>query len=97
MLFVEVIIYCTSTFPFPINTAYAAITANMSKSKEQMAIDSFLAFLAGSILQYINASTVMYSNLATSTAFRAELKNLIMDLLAMVNGTTYRQRMTSVS
>jgi hypothetical protein len=64
--------------PFPIDTAYGAITRNVIKSKEQIAIDNFLTFLAGSILQYVNASTIMYSNLATSVAFRGELKKLIM-------------------
>lgn len=97
MLFVEVIIYCTSTLPFPINTAYAAFTTNMSKSKDHMAIDTFLSFLAGSILQYINASTVMYSNLATSTAFRGELNKLIMNLLTFTDSARRRQNMLSTS
>ena len=50
MLFVEVAIYCISTFPFPITAVYGAITANMSKSKDHLAIDTLLTFLAGSIL-----------------------------------------------
>lgn len=96
MLFVEVIIYCISTFPFPMNTSYAVLTMKMNKSKDQMAIDNFLSFLAASILQYINASTVMYSNLVTSTAFRSELKKLIRDLLSTTNGTR-RRRQTMIS
>lgn len=76
MLFVEVAIYCISTLPFPINTVYASVTMNVSKSKDRAAIDSFLTFLTGSILQYMNASTAMYSNLATSVVFRDALKKL---------------------
>ena len=78
MLFVEVAIYCISTFPFPITTIYGVITGNMSKSKDQQAIDIMLTFLAGSILQYINAATAMYSNLITSVVFRHELKKMVM-------------------
>lgn len=78
MLFVEVAVYCLSTFPFPITTVYGAVVVNVVKSKERAAIESFCSFLAGSILQYINASTAMYSNLITSVAFRDELKKVLM-------------------
>lgn len=84
MLFVEVTIYCITTFPFPITTVYGAVTMNMIKSKDHAAIDNFLTFLAGSILQYVNASTAMYSNLVTSIAFRDELKKLIMYCIKLV-------------
>lgn len=83
MLFVEVIIYCASTLPFPINTVYAAVTMNVIKSKDRAAVDNFLSFLAGSILQYVNASTAMYSNLVTSAAFRNELDKFFKNCLRL--------------
>ncbi|CAF0883071.1 unnamed protein product [Adineta ricciae] len=83
MLSVEVMIYCASTLPFPINTVYAAATVNVIKSKDRAAVDAFLSFLAGSILQYMNASTAMYSNLITSAAFRNELKKFFKNCLKL--------------
>lgn len=78
MLFVEVTIYCISTLPFPINTFYQAITTDIVKNKDRIAIENFSTFLAGSILQYVNASTALYSNLITSVAFQHETKRFLM-------------------
>ncbi|UJR20133.1 hypothetical protein I4U23_023265 [Adineta vaga] len=94
MLFVEVVIYCVSTLPFSISTVYAAVTVNVIKSTEQAAVDNFLAFLAGSVLQYVNASTAMYSNLLTSAAFRHELEKLIKHCIRLdckVNNAKYNR------
>ncbi|CAF0988941.1 unnamed protein product [Adineta ricciae] len=83
MLSVEVMIYCASILPFPINTVYAAVTVNVIKSKDRAAVDDFLSFLAGSVLQYMNTSTAMYSNLITSAAFRKELKKFFKNRLKL--------------
>ncbi|CAF1270024.1 unnamed protein product [Adineta steineri] len=85
MLFVDVTIYCITIFPFPITTVYGVITMNTIKSTDRAAIDNFLSLLAGSILQYLNVSSAMYSNFITSVAFREELKKLTMHCIRVGN------------
>ncbi|CAF1311873.1 unnamed protein product [Didymodactylos carnosus] len=77
MLSAEVFVYIFSTVLYPINVFYTALTVNDSKTPLRTTIESFITFLAGSFLIYINSAAAFYVYLLTSKQFRQELKNIL--------------------
>ena len=74
MLIAQVIIYIFTTTPYPLNTLYSAVTLSMTKSPDQQAIEAFIYFITGTFLVFINPSASFYIYIATSQAFRMELR-----------------------
>ncbi|CAF1181649.1 unnamed protein product [Adineta steineri] len=74
MLTAQVFVYILTTTPYPINTVYAAVTARTNKSMDRQAIESFIYFITSSFLLFINPAVSFYIYIATTKAFRKELK-----------------------
>ncbi|CAF1301770.1 unnamed protein product [Rotaria sp. Silwood1] len=74
----EVIVYYISTVSFPIYSIYLAITSDISKTTNRLAIESFMRYLALKFLIYINSCSIFYIHLLASKPFRQECKLLIL-------------------
>jgi len=83
MLSSEVIVYVTTTFLYPTNTLYGAITSGITKSTERQQIESFISFLGGSFLIYLNSASVFYVFFAVSKSFRKECKVAFRSLIGI--------------
>lgn len=77
MLMCEVIIYCISTIPYPIQTLYLTITRDVIKSLSRIEIESFITFLAYSFLIYVNSASTFYIYIGTSHAYRRQCRRCI--------------------
>jgi len=73
MLFSEVFVYIITTCLYPTNTLYEAITNGQVKSTERQQIESFISFLAGSFLIYLNPALTFYVYFIASKSFRKEV------------------------
>ncbi len=74
MLIAQVIVYVLTTTPYPLNTIYQAITISIDKSINREIIESFVYFITGTFLLFINPTVSFYIYISTSKAFRGELK-----------------------
>ncbi|CAF5143253.1 unnamed protein product, partial [Rotaria sp. Silwood1] len=72
------IVYYISTVSFPIYSIYLAITSDISKTTNRLAIESFMRYLALKFLIYINSCSIFYIHLLASKPFRQECKLLIL-------------------
>ena len=68
----------------------------LNKSAERRQIESFMNFITMSLLLYLNYNTTFYIHILTSTAYRSEVKQLVLKLLRKkkendpTRGTTLR-------
>jgi hypothetical protein len=72
MLIAQVVIYVLTTTPYPVYALYAAVTKSMKKSLDQQMVESFVYFITGTFLLFINPSLPFYIYMTTSKAFRKE-------------------------
>lgn len=77
MLMSQVIVYVITTSLYPAVTLYLAITNGDVKSVPRTQIESFLSFIGGSFLIYLNPSSPFYVYWITSKNFRKEIKQML--------------------
>ncbi|CAF0945694.1 unnamed protein product [Adineta ricciae] len=94
----EIIVYMICTVMYPAVTIYSQATSSMnsSKSAEQKQIESFINFLAMSLLLYLNYNTTFYVHLIISKAFRRRFRDFIMTLIRKVTNQTEVYQQNSV-
>ena len=89
MLSSEVIVYVVTTSLYPAITLYLAITNNRTKSVESLQIETFVNFLGGSFLIYLNSAAGFYVYFLVSKRFRKEcilaIKHLLRKLIRRTN------------
>jgi hypothetical protein len=90
MLLSEVLVYVITTFLYPTITLYLAITSQQTKNPERVQIESFLNFLGGSFLVYLNPAAAFYVYLAVSHSFRKELKQAFIHRYRQITGRNNR-------
>lgn len=78
MLFVQIIVYMTFTFSYPLNTLYnaAVLIIGGTKTTERTAIENFVLFMTSSFLLNFYSAASFFVFL-TSNAFRKELRQII--------------------
>ncbi|CAF0830587.1 unnamed protein product [Adineta steineri] len=76
MLLSHVIIYLITTFLFPINMFYQAVTQYINKSSERLVIESFITFNTDYFIFYFNNIAPFFTYYCTSSSFRTELKRI---------------------
>jgi hypothetical protein len=74
MLLSQVVVYVITTSLYPAITLYRAITNGQTKSIESQQIETFVNFLGGSILVYLNPTSAFYVYFIASKNFRKECK-----------------------
>ena len=79
MLLSEVIVYVMTNSLYPAITLYLAITNQQKKDAQRTQNESFVNYLGGSFLIYLNSSSTFFVYVASSQNFRRELKQAIMD------------------
>jgi hypothetical protein len=84
MLSSEVIVYVTTTSLYPAITLYRALTNRNSKSVESSQIETFVNFLGGSFLIYLNSASVFYVFFIVSKHFRKECKTAVGHLIKRI-------------
>jgi hypothetical protein len=84
MLMGQVIVYVLTTTPYPINAFYSAVTISVNKDINRQMIESFIYFITGTFLLFINPSISFYIYITTSKAFRTELKAASINLWQQV-------------
>lgn len=77
MSLVEIIFYIFTAVPLTIFLLYRIATLTVTKSKERLDIEIFLAYLARSFLLYLNNSLSFWVYLSSSRSFRREVKHLL--------------------
>ena len=101
LVLMEVAVYIICTITYPSMVVYNQVTASItaSKSADRRQIESFLNFLTNSFLLYLNYNTTFYVHLATSQAFRKEVKKFTLScatkLTKKPNNTTNQITATS--
>jgi hypothetical protein len=86
MLLSEVAVYIVTTILYPTITLYRAITNGQTMSAESTQILSFVSFLGGSFLIYLNSASVFYVYFIASKHFRKECKVAIKNLIRRMMG-----------
>ncbi|UJR14164.1 hypothetical protein I4U23_001159 [Adineta vaga] len=77
MLLGHVAVYMITTFLYPINMLYLAITFNSAdKSSERKTIESFITFQTNHFLFYFNNIAPFFTYYLTSSTFRKEFKTM---------------------
>jgi len=89
MLIAQVVVYVFTTTPYPLNALYEAITISMNKSIDRQILESFVYFLTGTFLLFINPALSFYIYILSSKAFQSEFKLAWMKLWKK---TFYKQR-----
>ncbi|CAF2979308.1 unnamed protein product [Rotaria sp. Silwood2] len=77
----EVVVYSISTVFYPIYSIYLAITLDISKTPNRLAIEGFIRYLALGFFIFINSCSIFYIQLLASKPFRQECKLLILRFL----------------
>ena len=77
MILVEIIFYICTAAPLTIFLLYRIATLTVTKSKERLDIEGFLAYLTRSFLLYLNNSLSFWVYLSSSRSFRLEVKHLL--------------------
>ena len=83
MLMSEVVVYVISTSLYPTVTLYLAITNQYTKGTERVQIESFVNYLGGSFLIYLNPASAFFVYIIASQSFRKEVRHVV----------TYRHRL----
>jgi hypothetical protein len=80
LVLVEVIAYVLCTINNPLTLIYLNITNNMglNKSADRKQIESFVNFIAMSVLLYLNYNTTFYVHICTSKSYRTEVKSVVL-------------------
>ena len=78
MLMSQVIVYVITTGLYPAVTLYLAITNDERKSVPRSQIESFINYIGGSLLVYLNPASPFYVYWVTSKNFRKEVKQLFL-------------------
>ncbi|UJR29052.1 hypothetical protein I4U23_010267 [Adineta vaga] len=74
MLVSQVIIYVITTGLYPTMTLYRAVTDGQPKSSERQQIETFLTFIGGSLLIYLNPTSAFYIYFTVAKSFRKDCK-----------------------
>ncbi|CAF0760755.1 unnamed protein product [Adineta steineri] len=94
MLLSQVIVYVLTTCLYPTVTLYRAITGDQTKSTERLQIESFLAFLSGSFLIYLNPASAFYVYFIVAKNFRKDCKLAFIRLYKRITGERRRVQPT---
>jgi hypothetical protein len=86
MLSSEVAVYVITTSLYPTITLYQAITNAQTKSTESLQIETFVSFLGGSFLIYLNPASIFYVFFIASKSFRKECKTASISLYRRLIG-----------
>jgi len=95
MLLIEVMCYFITTMPLTVMLTYQAITIELIKNTWRLQIESFLTYLTGSFLVYINNCLSFWIYICTARSFRLEFKNLIRKIYGFI--TRKRIRMLEIN
>lgn len=90
MLFIEVIFYIITTMPFSVYLVYKSITDPLPKSQQRKQLESFITYMLQQFMLYFNTAVPFYIYVATSPAFRRELRRLLIKLYASMTGKQIR-------
>ncbi|CAF0825701.1 unnamed protein product [Adineta ricciae] len=77
LLVCEVVLYICTNLLYSINITYSAITADISKSVERIAIEWFIAYISTPFLVIINNCAPFYLYLFVSSRFRQDVKRFL--------------------
>ncbi|CAF0735547.1 unnamed protein product [Adineta ricciae] len=104
MLSGEVLVYCITTIPYPINLIYSVSTASIASTKSpiRLAIESLVGYIITPLLNFMYCCVQFYVYAFASTRFRQEVRclfcstpeksnRLVGDTAQSVPGTTRRQ------
>jgi len=86
MLLSEVVVYVVTTILYPVITLYRAITNGQTMSAQSSQILTFVNFLGGSFLIYLNSASVFYVYFIASKHFRKECKVAFKNLIRKMMG-----------
>jgi hypothetical protein len=80
LVLIEMIVYIVCTINYPLVSIYMQITNNMGldKSADRKQIESFVNFIAMSVLLYLNYNTTFYVHICTSKSYRTEVKSVVL-------------------
>jgi hypothetical protein len=80
LVLIEMIVYIVCTINYPLVSIYTQITNNMGldKSADRKQIESFVNFIAMSVLLYLNYNTTFYVHICTSKSYRTEVKSVVL-------------------
>ncbi|CAF3168017.1 unnamed protein product [Rotaria sp. Silwood2] len=90
MIFIEVMFYVITTLPFSVYLVYKLITDSLVKSQQRKQIETFINYFLQSFMLYFNTAVPFYIYVATSPAFRRELKRVFIKLYAGMTGKQIR-------
>ena len=76
MLMSEVGVYVITTSLYPAVTLYLAVTNSQSKTLQRMQIESFVNYLGGSFLIYLNPASACFTYVVASKSFRKEVRQV---------------------
>lgn len=80
MVFIEVMFYVITTLPFSVSLIYKSVTDAWPKSQERKKVESFIYYMLQQFMLHINTTVPFYIYVATSNAFRQELKRVFIRL-----------------
>ena len=86
MLLCQVIVYVSTTGLYPSITLYRAVTDGIQKSTERQQIETFLNFLGGSFLIYLNPSSSFYIYFIATKTYRRDCKMAFLKLRRRICG-----------
>jgi hypothetical protein len=86
MLFIEVMCYICTTAPLAVDRLYISATQTAIKSNERLQIESFITYLTGTFLLYINNGLSFWIYITTSRTFRLEFQNLLIKCCTWITG-----------
>lgn len=98
MLFVQIIVYMTFTFAYPIQTLYNAVVLIIggSKTAERTAVENFTLFLtSGFLLNFYSAASFFV--FLSSTAFRKQLRQIFNKILCRPSPNRNQTQTTHIS
>jgi hypothetical protein len=101
LVLVEIVVYILLNIANPLTLIYTNTTSNMGliKSAERRQIESFISFVALSVLLYLNYNTTFYVQFMTSKTYRMEVKRLLWKLMRKEEegdrSTTHQRRIIS--
>jgi hypothetical protein len=86
MLMSEVVVYVISTSLYPAVTLYLAITNQQTKDAQRVQIESFVNYLGGSFLIYLNPASAFFVYIIASQSFRREVRHVLINRYRQLTG-----------
>ncbi|CAF2517097.1 unnamed protein product [Rotaria sp. Silwood2] len=97
MIFTEVMFYVITTMPYSIYLIYKVITDSLIKSQQQKQIETFINYMVQSFMLYFNTAASFYIYIATSPAFRRELKKVFIKFYAFIMRKQIRDEQDTIA